>query len=51
MDSNILDLLSKGSRVEYIDRKGEWVKVNYDNKIGYIMNDLLSETEQIEETR
>jgi hypothetical protein len=47
--SNTLDLLSMGSRVECIDREGEWIKVKYDDKIGYIRNDLLSETEPLEE--
>lgn len=50
LESNTLDLVSIGTRVEYIDRKGEWIKVQYDNEIGYIRNDLLSETDPIEET-
>ncbi|NLO09573.1 MAG: L,D-transpeptidase family protein [Clostridiales bacterium] len=50
MESNTLDLLSIGTRVEYIDRKGDWIKVKYDDEIGYIRNDLLSETEPVEDT-
>ena len=50
LESNTLDLLSKGTSVEYIDRKGEWINVKYDNIFGYIRNDLLCETNPIEET-
>ena len=50
LESNTLDLLSKGTKVEYIDRKGDWIKVKYDDETGYIRNDLLSETEPIEDT-
>lgn len=50
LEASILDLLSKGTKVEYIDRKGEWIKVSFNDKIGYIRNDLLSLTEPIEVT-
>jgi L,D-peptidoglycan transpeptidase YkuD (ErfK/YbiS/YcfS/YnhG family) len=49
LEAIILDLLSKGTEVEYMDRKGEWIKVRYDNKTGYIRNDLLSEIRPMEE--
>lgn len=47
IESDILDQLSKGTRVEYIDRDGDWFKVKHNDEIGYIRNDLLSETEPI----
>ena len=50
LEADILILLRKGTKVEYLDRKGEWIKVSYDNKIGYIRSDLLSETEPLEVT-
>lgn len=48
LESNTLKLLSLGTKVEYIDKKGDWIKVNHENEIGYIRNDLLSETEIID---
>lgn len=42
LESDILILLYKGTKVEYVDVKGEWIKVKYNNEIGYIRNDLLS---------
>lgn len=50
LESNTLYLLNQGTKVEYIDRKGDWIKVKYDDEIGYIRNDLLSENMPIEET-
>ena len=50
VEANTLGLLSLGSKVEYIDTKGEWIKVKYDNQIGYIREDLLSEIQPIEGT-
>ena len=41
LESDILILLYKGTKVEYVDVKGEWIKVKYNNEIGYIRNDLL----------
>ena len=49
LESYILIQLGNGTRVEYVDRKGEWIKVKYDDKIGYIRNDLLIETEPIDD--
>ena len=50
LESNTLDLLSKGTRVEYKDRKSEWINVKYDNISGNIRNKLRCETNPIEET-
>ncbi|TAH64015.1 MAG: hypothetical protein EWM47_13270 [Anaerolineaceae bacterium] len=49
LESNTINLLSLGTRVKYMEKKGDWIKVKYDNEIGYIRNDLLSETEPIED--
>lgn len=49
LDADTLELLNRGSRVEYIDRKGDWLKVRYDNIVGYVRNDLLSETQDLDE--
>lgn len=49
LDSRTLDLLSRGTRVEYLDQKGDWIKVKYNDGLGFIRKDLLSETERKEE--
>jgi len=49
LESNILDLLNKGTAVEYVGTEGDWIKVKHDSKIGYIRNDLLGEEWQADE--
>lgn len=42
--SDIITVISKGSKVELIEAYDEWSKVRYESNIGYIHNDLLSIT-------
>lgn len=44
-DSNIILILNRGTKVKYIDREGDWIKVRYDGETGYIRHDLLSDTQ------
>lgn len=50
LESEIILQLAKGNEVEYIDRKGDWFKVKYNNEIGFIRNDLLDDSEPIEQS-
>lgn len=43
-NSDIITVISKGSKVELIEAYDEWSKVRYESNIGYIHNDLLSIT-------
>ncbi len=49
LDEEIILLLSNGTPVEYVDRKGDWFKVKYNNETGYIRRDLLSEEQPEDE--
>lgn len=49
LESDIILQLDKGKKVKYIDRKGDWFKVKYNNEIGYIRNDLLDDIEPIQQ--
>lgn len=40
--SNILDALKQGSKVKMLDEKGDWMKVDYLGKTGWIHKDYLS---------
>lgn len=46
--SDIILQLGKGSHVEYIKNIGDWIKVDYDGEIGFIRNDLLSDTKPVD---
>jgi hypothetical protein len=50
LESGIIMMLNKGTKVEYMDKKGEWIKVRYNNETGYIRSDLLSKTQPNENT-
>lgn len=39
--SSIIDLLSIDDKVEVIEESGEWYKIKYDNKTGYLSKSLL----------
>lgn len=45
VNSDIITQLDRSTKVEFIDREGDWIKVKYDGETGYIRNDLLSYTE------
>ena len=56
--ADIIDLISIGEKVEIVKQEGDWYKVTYNNKTGYIRNDLLKINEDnteksanIEETK
>jgi len=49
VNSNIILQLNNGTKVDYIDKEGDWIKVKYEDITGYIRNDLLSESEPQEE--
>lgn len=40
-DSEIIDLVSQGENVEIISEEGEWYKVKYNAKTGYIRKDMI----------
>lgn len=42
--SDVITVISEGSKVELIEAYDEWSKVRYESNIGYIHNDLLSIT-------
>lgn len=44
-NSNIILKLNLGTKVKYLDREGDWIKVKYDGETGYIRHDLLSDTQ------
>jgi len=40
--ANIIDKLSKGTRVEILERSGEWLKVRVNGKEGYMFAELVN---------
>ena len=46
-NSNILEHLSLNKEVEIVEKEGEWYKVTVDNMTGYLRQDLIAVTEQI----
>lgn len=41
-ESEIIEIASKGEKVEIIEKSGDWYKVKYNKKEGYIRGDLLN---------
>ena len=46
-NSKILEQLSLNKEVEIVEKEGEWYKVTVDNITGYLRQDLIAVTEQI----
>ena len=46
-NSKILEQLSLNKEVEIVEKEGEWYKVTVDNMTGYLRQDLIAVTEQI----
>lgn len=44
MESTVLDTLPRNTKVELLDKKGEWSKVKHNGKEGYIATRYLSDT-------
>jgi N-acetylmuramoyl-L-alanine amidase len=41
--ANIIDKFAKGTRVEILERNGEWVKARVKGKVGYIASQYVME--------
>lgn len=41
--SNIIQKISKGSKVEILDTEGDWYKISYDGKTGYVSKQYVDE--------
>lgn len=41
--SNIIQKISKGSKVEILDTEGDWYKISYDGKTGYVSKKYVDE--------
>lgn len=41
--SNVLTNIYKGEKVEILEKQGEWYKVKYGSKVGYLKNNLIKE--------
>ena len=41
INSDLVEQASKGEQVEILEKSGEWYKVNYNGKTGYLRKDLL----------
>lgn len=41
--SNIIQKISKGSKVEILDAEGDWYKISYDGKTGYVSKQYVDE--------
>ena len=50
-NSKILEQLSLNKEVEIIEKDGEWYKVTVDNITGYIRQDLIAVTEEVNNTQ
>ena len=50
-DSKTVMLISINDKVEIIEKSGDWYKVKFDGKTGYIYAKYVDTTEKIEETR
>lgn len=48
--SDVLTIVYNGEKVELIEKSGEWYKVKYADNVGYIREDLLTASGDIEET-
>ena len=42
-ESDVLTKIYEGEKVEILEKNGEWYKVKYGNKIGYLKNNLIKE--------
>ncbi|WP_158540741.1 C40 family peptidase [Romboutsia weinsteinii] len=52
LESNINKVLEVGTKLEFVEDQGEWIKVKYEDKEGYIYNKYISdEKPEIEETK
>ena len=49
--SNILTNIYKGEKVEILEKNGDWYKVKYGNKVGYLKNTLIKEEKNNEKKR
>lgn len=50
-DSKTVMLISINDKVEIIEKSGDWYKVKFDGKTGYIYAKYVDSSEKIEETR
>ena len=46
-----MGVLDKGTKVTYISASGNWTKVNYNSKTGYICSDYLEEEQSTSTTK
>ena len=42
-ESNVLAKIYEGEKVEILEKNGDWYKVKYGNKVGYLKNNLIKE--------
>lgn len=47
--ADVLTIVYNGEKVELIEKSGEWYKVKYADNVGYIREDLLNVSEDIEQ--
>ena len=49
--SNILETIYKGNELEILEQNGEWCKVKYKDKVGYIKKEFIDIKEEKNETK
>ena len=49
-DATTIDLLDKGTKLEYVDEEGDWYKVKYNGNTGFVSKDYVSLSEEEEKT-
>ena len=42
-ESDVLAKIYEGEQIEILEKNGEWYKIKYNNKVGYLKNDLIQE--------
>ena len=50
-NSKILEQLSLNKEVEIVEKEGDWYKVTVDNITGYLRQDLIAVTEEVNTTQ
>lgn len=48
-DSSIIETISKDTKIEVVSEEGDWYKITYDNKEGYIHKDYVEVEEETED--
>lgn len=49
-DKKIYDVLTKGTKIEFLDESGDWVKVKVNNTTGYVHSDYINNEKPVVES-